>query len=62
MLYVIAPHEYDGPELVVHASRLMPYITEDGITKSRIPRRLITNDFGSELAEDIRFARLKENP
>ena len=56
VLYVIAPYEYDGPELVVHASRLMPYITEDGITKSRIPRRLITNDLGDELAEEIRFS------
>ena len=55
VLYAITPYEYDGPELVVHASRLMPYITEDGITKSRIPRRLITNDLGDELAEEIRL-------
>ena len=55
MLYVISPYEYDGSELVVQASRLMPYITKDGITKSRIPCRLITNELGDELAEEIRL-------
>ena len=53
VLYRIKPADYEGPNIVVHAARLLPY--RPGTTvKSRIPANLQTNDQGDELAEEIR--------
>ena len=59
VLYVIAPAEYEGPQITIHAARLLPY--SPGTTmKSRIPANLATDDQGDELAEEIRPPQVEE--
>ena len=61
VLYVIAPAEYEGPNITVHAARLLPY-QPGTTTKSRIPVNLQMDDQGDELAEEIRPPQLVEEP
>ena len=61
VLYRIEPADYEGPQITVHAVRLLPY--RPGTTvKSRIPANLATGDLGDELAEEIRPPRVEEEP
>ena len=56
VLYEIEPAEYQGPSIVVHVARLLPF-KEGATAKTRVPADI--DDQGDELAEEIRPPRLE---
>ena len=61
VLYEITSADYEGPNITVHAARLLPY-TPGTTAKSRIPVNIVMEDQGDELAEEIRPPRIAEEP
>ena len=58
VLYKIRPCDYEGPEITVHAARLLAY-KPNTTMKSRIPVNLRTDDQGDELGEEIHPPRIE---
>ena len=54
VLFTIKPVDYEGPDIVVHACRLVANRDDVTNTKTRVPNRLVTEDQGGEMAEEIR--------
>ena len=58
---MIEPAEYEGPDITVHAARLLAYKPSTTV-KSRIPANLELDDQGDDLAEEIQIPRVVEEP
>mgnify|MGYP003312821645 CR=1 FL=1 len=53
VLIRVKPADYEGPEKLVHVTRLRPYVGPKDSRKGRIPANLELEDEGDELAEEI---------